>query len=362
MTPNTFLGEGHRNGYEGIPRLQSPSIVKKTVKLLTQKIKIDSDVRQLIVEIQMLGERLKFSMKGTPSCSDAIVLVGSGRSGTTWLAQVLTHAHGIQQIFEPLFPVWNKEVRALTGWDTADPYVRAKYLRPGGSYPLWNDLLYRILIGQYRNYWTDYERNSYFPNHFLIKEIRANLMLGYLCDRFLPKIIYVMRHPCAVVYSRLSAPKTWYADVGDILNQEDLVEDHLRPWVRKMEKVTDVLQAHAVWWAVENFVALQHLSNYSHFFVTYEEVVLEPKRKAKEMLTWLDISPDTRKLKNAVAQPSRMMHNNAEYGSKFGPLSKWKQKLPSEDQSRILYWAKELGIPYYNEDIYPLIEPDVIRK
>ena len=56
---------------------------------------------------------------------------------------------------------------------------------------------------------------------FLIKEIRANLMLGYLYDHFQPKIIYLVRHPCAVTYSR-TFMNNFGADVNDILSQEEL--------------------------------------------------------------------------------------------------------------------------------------------
>ena len=39
----------------------------------------------------------------------AIFLAGSGRSGTTWLSNIIAAMSGTQEIFEPLHPLWNKE-------------------------------------------------------------------------------------------------------------------------------------------------------------------------------------------------------------------------------------------------------------
>jgi len=147
-----------------------------------------------------------------------------------------------------MFPLWNDEIRLLTGWDRSDPYIRGVYLRTEGEYREWEAYIDRILSGQIRNYWTDYDRSSYFPDRFLVKEVRANMMLGFIHRKFEPRIIHIIRHPCAVIYSRLAAPTPWHADVKDLLCQEELVEDYIRPWIPEIEKEKDLIGAHAVLW------------------------------------------------------------------------------------------------------------------
>jgi len=177
-------------------------------------------MRQSYVEAGLLGERFMFAIKGRPDPSRAILLTGSGRSGTTWITDILASSPGIQLIFEPLFPMWSREVEDLTGWHETDQevhssHIRSYYLRATGNYPGWERYLPRVLEGKIRNYWTDYRRDAFFPSRFLFKFVRANLMLGNIYENFKPKIVYTIRHPCAVVASRMAI--SWHVDVAGYL-------------------------------------------------------------------------------------------------------------------------------------------------
>jgi len=79
----------------------------------------------------LLGERLQYLVRDRPEPSEAIVVAGSSRSGSTWLADLLCSVPGIQQIFEPL--------RELPRWLPvgAPAYPKTCYLRPEGRYPDW---------------------------------------------------------------------------------------------------------------------------------------------------------------------------------------------------------------------------------
>jgi len=309
--------------------------------------------RQLLVEVMLLGERTKFAILGRPETNMALLLAGSGRSGTTWITELICSLPGVQQIFEPLFPPWNDQVREITGWDMSNPYIRSLYLRANQEYPRWNDLWQRILTGRFRNYWTDYERNAWFPDRFLVKEVRANLMLGYLYRNFQPRMIYILRHPCAVVHSRLALPQPWHADVEDILSQSELVADYLQAWVFEIEQETDLTGAHAVWWAVENHVALQQLKEIPHYLVYYEDLISRPREVLETLLPWLGVEEIPEKAFSLLSQPSRMSNEIAAYQNINDRLSHWKNRLSGEDQERVLSWAGRLGLTMYDESPFP---------
>jgi hypothetical protein len=327
------------------------SSVVKIIKPVADGLGIGGLARQGYVEMRLLGERAKFMVSGRPYPHTAILLAGSGRSGTTWITDLLCAFPGIQQIFEPLLPLWNSTVREITGWGNTDPHLRSIYLRQSGDYAAWDRLWQQILTGRYRNYWTDYERNCYFPDRFLIKEIRANLMLAYLYKQFCPHIIYIVRHPCAVVQSRLAVK--WHADVQDILVQDALVADYLSPWVAKIEKERDLLGAHAVWWAVENLVALKELKHIPHHFVEYEAMLLQPDTEARRLFDWLNWKFDPEHISSAVSTESRMSRQNVSYQSAGARLNSWRTGLSEEQQKKILWWAHEMGIPNYTEALLP---------
>lgn len=326
---------------------------RKLVKKYSTPLNLDGHLRNSYVGFGLLGEKLGFLLNGSPETSSTIILAGSGRSGTTWVGDMIASSTGVQQIFEPLIPLWNSKVRTMTGWDRTDPYFREIYLRPGGDYPEWRAHLESILLGKYRNYWTDFQRDSVFPQRYLVKEIRMNLMLGYIIDQFNCPVIYLLRHPCAVINSRLNLPIPWHADVRDILVQEDLVDDYLHDWIQEIEREKDLLGAHAVWWAVENHVALSQLASRPHKVIYYENVMSQSNQMSEEISAWLGLPNIRRKSRVDTTKKSRMTRPESIGASQNILLQEWQNRLSQEDQQRILGWAERLGVTSYSFDVLP---------
>jgi hypothetical protein len=313
--------------------------------------RLESVGKRALVELAMLGERARFALLGRPDPSSAILVAGSGRSGTTWLMSVLSSAGGVQPIFEPLFPVASPEARRLTGFRGHDRrYLSSHYLRPGGEYPQWQRFLGNVLSGKIRSYWTDFERASVFPRRFAIKLIRANLMLGYIHDHLRPSIVYITRHPCAVVSARVRLG--WRSAVADILRQDALIEDHLRPHADRIALETDPLGTHAVWWAVENLVAATELATRPHYRLTYEELCLRPVEVARDLARWLEIRLPQR-LESIVERPSRLSRRTRRELTVEERLSLWKKELDADGQRRVLSWTRRLGVEEYDEGLLP---------
>lgn len=310
--------------------------------------------RQAVATAWRSGEMLRFAVSGRPPASAAIVVAGVGRSGSTWLADLLAAAPGLQEIFEPLHPEHNAEYRRLLGLRSGDAqqYKRA-YLTADGHWPQWDNLLEKALTGRIRSYRTDYHRSRFWPRRFVVKLIRANMMLGYLYERFRPRIVFLTRHPCAVVMSRLQRVRSpWYADAASLLADEALVADFLQPWLHLVEQERDLLGAHAVWWAVENAVARRDLQQRPHHLVFYEALCLHPF----EILGTLyrDLGFANFMVSQAfVRHPSRVTAA-ANYEDMLAWLGLWQQKLSAEDQRRILQWAERLEIPWYSMDRLPV--------
>jgi Sulfotransferase family len=319
--------------------------LKTTVKYLGLKPALERG----FLESGLLGERLQFLFRSRPDPSEALVLAGSARSGTTWVADLVCSVPGIQQIFEPL--------RELPRWlpEGAPAYPKTCYLRPEGHYPHWDHVLSRVLTGQSRTYWTDTARTSFFPKRYLIKEIRASLMLGYLHDHFQPRIAYLSRHPCAVVASRIGLG--WQLDLNNLLSQEELIEDHLSPWLAQIERArTSPVATHAIWLAVESRVALHHLSTRPHCHAYYEHLLVEPEATLRSILSRLDLSvariPEGRIKRNSrTTWRERMAKDPHE---KEYALSNWKRRLSREDQREVLDWAYRLGVTCYSDQSLPV--------
>jgi hypothetical protein len=337
---------------EGGANYPMANMIKEKLKTLTRTFEttpVVTGFRSCVAMAGRSGELVKFAIRGRPGPETTIILAGSGRSGTTWVMDMLSSDTGIQPIYEPLNPVWIPEVRRITDWNRERLLPRSFYLRPGVNNPAWKDFLFRVLTGQVRCGWTDVQRVSFFPNKFLVKFVRANLMLGFIYDEFHSKIVLVLRHPCAVVHSRLASG--WHGNVEDILNQEELVEDHLHPWVSDIEKEKDYLGANAVWWAVETMVGIKQLSERPHHRAYYETLCVDPENYFPGIFSFLGIKEDLT-IQDRVLHPSRS--SRSKRATNDERLYAWMSDLSKEDQKRILDWANRLGIDDYSGSALPV--------
>jgi len=296
-----------------------------------------------------ISEQIEFVVKGKPTPSAAVVVVSSSRSGSTWLADMLSIMLRLQQVFEPLHPKHSAEVRRLTGFDPKQDHFRSYYLRASDIDPDWNRLLEAVLTGRARSRWTDAVPTIWSPQGYLIKMIRANLMLGYILDQFQPRLIYLVRHPCAVVHSRLTLG--WSANARVLLTQEKLVEDYLQPWVSQIEREEDIVGSHALWWAVENLVAQRELSTRPHYRVFYEHLMLDPMQETKLIAEHVGL-PASDIPKAVIENFSRTSHRVG-IDTPVARLVSWKEGLSQEDQFRVLDWVNRLGITWYGMEIWP---------
>ena len=334
-------------------------IIKRTIKRATARVPLAQEaLKRAWMEARRLGERSAFALSGPPDPATTLLLASSGRSGSTWLGDMLAATPGVQQIFEPLDPRNSAAYRQLINWppDLPSSAFKRHYLHPHAQAPAWRTFWADVLQGRVRTYLTDYARTSFFPSRFLVKTIRANMMLGFIDQQFHSPIILLARHPGAVLNSmfhRVRAP--WPADVQDILAQEALVEDHLRPWLSQIEGVKTGFEALAVWWAVENRVAFSQLAGRSHYLIFYEHLALQPQAEINRLLRWLGVAA------NAVPTPllhrySRMTsvrQRTAGEQDVMQRLTAWQRELSAEERRLALTWAERLQIPWYGPEPLP---------
>lgn len=322
------------------------------------KQKLYRPKKALVAGVRSLPEQAQFLVRARPDPSSTILLAGSGRSGTTWLADMLTTGRHVQQIFEPLNPFFVPMVTETVAWPPVLHRIHGFYLRPDGIEQNWKALLAKVFSGQLRVWgWTDNRRTSYLPQRYLVKEIRANLMLGYIYNIFNLPIIYIVRHPCAVVYSQLQAK--FSCDIGDLLSQETLVQDYLYPWVKEIGRVQNRLDSLAIWWAVENMVARRQLASIPHLLLTYEDLVLAPQRGLARACDFVGLPPPT--IEAEMIQASSRTSRGAVYASNVERLGNWREKLTTEQQQRILAWAHRFGVDLYDEGVTPVVAETAAR-
>lgn len=275
------------------------------------------------------------------SDGQVLLLAGSGRSGTTWLAQILAANPNVRVIFEPFDP------RRVPEWSS---FSVKQYVRPGASHPELAEIIRTILAGEISNPWVNRLGNKWWANRRVIKSIRANLMLAWIEQRFSPRIIYLLRHPCAVVQSKLQLE--WDSHLDDLLQQEELVEDYLQPFLPVITKANSEAQKHAVLWCVENMIPLRQMGERSWNVVTYEQLLTSPEPILSNLLDSLKIRR-TWLTNRALRRVSPVTRPDSPIYKKGNPLQAWSRQLPQEVIREILDVVQAFNIQVYSSDPMP---------
>src|ERR1700694_543421 len=284
---------------------------------------------------------------------NSILVAGSGRGGTTWLAEILNHDNQFRDIFEPFFPARIK---------ICQNFSNRQYLRPDNDDPLYLKPAEAILSGRLRDDWSDAYTRRIFCRKRLIKDIRVNLLLKWM-HRHFPEmpLVLILRHPCAVVNSRLHLG--WDSSLGDLLSQEALVADYLEPFMGKLSEAKDPFEKHLYLWCIENYVPLQQLSRKDALIVFYEDLHSQPGRELERLGRYLDLSfPDS--VLNRVHRPSSQTRKRTSpIALGEDVLNSWKKHI-SDDMIKRAMGILELFqlSSIYGPSSKPLRDPDSILK
>jgi hypothetical protein len=302
------------------------------------------------------------------------VVAGFGRSGTTWVQDVLAESNGLRPIFEPLHPRHNREAKQFAhryyAADASDPalhrFLDRYFVGDGDS--LWTD--YRIVSEnlspritdlksidrikqRLRAYRTAMEKYSRFHkqrqhDQRIVKFIRANMMLSWIQQTCGARIAFIIRHPAAVVMSQLRAAEFWDPFVVIEKYQQDAsLQEALDSQTRQLLfRKLDRIEAYALSWCIENSVALRQCEDSDIPVFFYEDLVRKGLPEWRKILAALDLrtEPDT----DLVAQPSQQTWGeratNTELVRRYWS---WTDKADQDILGRIQSMLDATGISVY---------------
>src|SRR5579872_567618 len=291
-----------------------------------------------------------FYVDGNHDYGASVLLAGSGRGGTTWLAEAINFDNSFRLMFEPFHGSRVPQCRA---------FHRSQYLRPQESDPTFLAPAQAIFSGQLRNPWIDGYNRTLWPRRRLIKDIRVNLMLGWIRRNFpaMP-VVLLLRHPCAVAYSR--SRLHWHSDLeSTFLTQPELVEDYLQPFLQALQDAETELQRYIVKWCVETYVPLMQLNPGEVLVTTYEDCVLSPKREMERIFDHIN-KPFSDKVLESIRRPSSQTRRSRQSGNASAIVSgesiveAWRRSVAPSDAKRAIETLERFGLAkIYGEDSMP---------
>ena len=280
----------------------------------------------------------------------AIFLAGVGRSGTTWISEVINYNNDYRYIFEPFHPHKVPICRH---------FRYRQYLEPNNTDPRFIAPTNSILSGRIRTRWSESLNHKTLCDRRLIKDIRANLLLGWLHEQFpeLP-IVLLLRRPCAVAASKQKLG--WHTHLNEFLSQSDLMSHHLEPFRSVMEAVQTDFERHIVLWCIETYVPLKQLQlNHLHL-VFYEQSCSRPAEEIRRLFDFLGL-PFSQAVLDSAQRPSAQSRSDSAIISGANRMDSWHKSVSPEQTRRAMEILHRFGLDgFYCSDGLP--NPEVAKN
>jgi hypothetical protein len=281
-----------------------------------------------------------------PDVGRSIMVAGTARSGTTWLAELIASQVASRIMFEPFH---SRLVPAFSGFN----YFQ--YMRPGDENEELLAYCRRVFTGAIRNRWIDREVDHILPTHRIIKEIRANLFLKWVHVRF-PQVplVLILRHPCAVVSSRMQLGWATDEDIEHFLIQPPLVRDFLEDKLDLVRSAQTPEEKHAVIWCVSYLVPLKQLAPGEVTLVSYERLRTQPEIELPRVFHGIRVGYRA-SLFDRLDRPSKTTVSASPIMTGGGAVGRWSHELSSAQVHRILAVVEGFGLgSIYGDSVLPV--------
>ncbi len=283
-----------------------------------------------------------------PDPSAAVLVAGTGRSGTAWIANVINYANEYRFLFEPFQPQRTREI---------SHFRYRQYMRPDDMNPAYVLPARLILSGAVHNPWVDRYNRRLVSRRRVIPEIRANLMLKWLHDRFpAMRIVWLLRHPCADANSRLRLG--WQDHLDEIVSQDAVLDDHIGGMRREIMGARTEFERHIFLWCVENYVPLRQLAPGDVHVAYYENFCERPKFEIDRLFNFLRRSY-TRAIFNQLRRPALLGGDDSQVIRRHDLVERWRAQVLPHQVERALEILSLFGLDrIYGEAAMPrLIDP-----
>ncbi len=297
-----------------------------------------------------------------PGKKQDIALIGSRRSGSTLLMQVLGHAPGLKSSDQPFAPptATAAQMRHL-GWPAGgifvapDAAMRARLLR------YMTDMREgRLHVQEPWRFWRgDFHWRS---NRLLLKTTAASYLRPLLEEAGFMPILY-FRHP---VPQALSCARNKWGDKLDLFLRnrplcEDLLSAELRLEVDRLQAEGSELERYVLCWCLENMPLFPDLAS-GVPAIFYEDMVLDPDGTLNRLAELCDIEP-TPRMRAMFGNASNSVRGLSDSegaaairaGDAQALVGRWREKVSPEDLARAQAVLDLFpGCPYRTDAIRPV--------
>ncbi|WP_225035566.1 sulfotransferase domain-containing protein [Winogradskyella sp. SM1960] len=237
-----------------------------------------------------------------------VLVVGSARSGTSWLSEIIALQSRYRMLFEP-----EHEFRTPKGHLLCDQWLtpvdntkhQRTYLKAVFSNRVDCDW-----IAQISNRKNKQHLWPFLPKKYVIKMVRGNLLATYVNNTFNIPTMHIIRNPYEVINSQLRVSFPWLIDLTCFANQPKLVsliQDTFDFDISNFNTL-NVTQRLTLRWCIENVLPLEVLQQpKNQFEVVRHEQLLKNINLFYGLCERYDLEPLS-DIRTRYTKPSSKMH------------------------------------------------------
>ncbi|MDX2245486.1 MAG: sulfotransferase [Bacteroidia bacterium] len=289
----------------------------------------------------------------TPGQEKNVFLFSTPRSGSTWLTEIIAAQPGFKMVKEP-FNLRNPVVSDSLGlheWEEIfDPKSRDKIYR----------YVHQFLKGKDTD--LRWKRPAPFSDlwHLRTNRIIFKILfagedyIGWFQEKFDGQIVYLLRHPIPVSFSRSKSPR-----LESFLNSEfrnNLNSEELR-FAKKIQTSGSDYERAVLDWTLQNLMPLRQMQP-DWLLISYEQLVLESEKMVGYMVSKLGFKDPDQMLSriNKASASSRKSEKESQSilldpeqikKNRRWLIEKWKAKVSPEEEKRTFEILEAFGVDHY---------------
>ena len=234
------------------------------------------------------------------SVTKPILISGFGRSGTTWLSDILSKSLGGLLLFEPFHPVVFEEAsRFCYETDNAQINVLIDHLSRCFRDSPKNPWILRNHLPAEPESCSPSYLNYIWQNSKIIgcKTIRLNHIVSDLANVMGGQVIHIVRHPFAVCASIKERKNFWKefnwewhekSFLQRTVNSNNFNKAQLKFLFSIYEKCNNVDEKTLFMWIVSLIISRKQLEKCNSLLVSYERLYISPYQELSRILTFLN--------------------------------------------------------------------------